>query len=169
MTLEDFWTLRTIWFVPTMSKLNLFCSLNILLQAWVSQLKICNGRGAWNSAKLCLLPVTEGTEFSVLEYFKLFMRQISLFLLFSLRFLFMITSMPSGLTDLTWHPLWTHDLIKTPFVLQLPFLCLPRGFCESVWDTDYSTHYVFSSYCQGALKMESYSFQSLLSRVHIRK
>lgn len=169
MTLKGFWTLRKMFCSNNKQTESLLFIKHIATSVGVTA-KICNGRGAWNSAKLCLLPVTEGNWIFCFRITHIIYEvDITFFLLFPLRFLFMTTSMPSGLTNLIWHPLWTYDLIKTPFILQVPFLCLPRGLCESVWDTGYSIHYVFSSYCWGTLKMESYGFQSLLSCVCIRK
>ena len=169
MTLKGFWTLRKMFCSNNEQTESILFIKHIATSVGITA-KICNVRGAWNSAKLCLLPVTEGNWIFCFRIIHIIYEvDITFFFAFHLRFLFITTSMPSGLTDLIWHPLWTHDLIETPFILQVPFLCLPWELCESVWDTDYSTHYVFSSYCRGALKMEAYSFQSLLSRVRVRK
>lgn len=83
-TLEDFWRLRTM-----------FCSDNIQFEYILFSLgiapivdsitKIYTGRGAWNSAKLCLFVITERKWILCFRIIHICMKQMLSFLLFPLK------------------------------------------------------------------------------------
>lgn len=129
MTLKGFWTLRKMFCSNNEQTESILFIKHIATSVGITT-KICNVWGAWNSAKLCLLPVTEGNWifcFRIIHiiyevditFFFCFSPKIFVYDNLNAQWLDWLNMTPTLNTWLNWDSLYTSSTIPMPSMRTL--------------------------------------------------